>query len=392
MVKKEMKMKMKKKMKTCFFTIDFPPMIGGVTEFVRNITYYMAEFPEVEHIQVVALNDQIPGIEKPNKKLTILRDDKKSFLEIFFAVFKYSWRFRAHDVFHATSVFPLGFLTVLIGKYIFRKPVFVLFYGTDVLSILGSRKTKWAKIWTLKHATKAIAPSYSTRDKTAQYYNISPSQLPVVYYPLPDSPPVISKENTDSLKKKYGIKPDDFVVLFMGHLVKRKGPEDLLKALSLIEDEKVKLIFVNDGPLRKQLEVQATSYKLQARVIFTGKVPDSFPFYSLAHVFSMPVFFDRKEGDIEGLGVVYLEAQQYGIPVLGTLSGGVPETMEENKSGFLVPEHDAKALAEKIILLKNDPDLCKRMGEYGKKFVRDKFDWRKAIDGHLDAYRSVVNF
>src|SRR3989344_2926794 len=144
-------------MKVCFFTLDFPPMIGGVTEFVKNITYYMSQFEAVEHVQVVALNDQIPGTEKPNKKLTIVRENKKSFFHIFFAVLKYAIRFRSYDVFHATSVFPLGFITVLIGKYIFHKPVFILFYGTDVLSTRGSRKTKWAKAWTLRNATKAFA-------------------------------------------------------------------------------------------------------------------------------------------------------------------------------------------------------------------------------------------
>src|SRR3989344_2418596 len=114
-------------MKICFFTIDFPPMVGGVTEFVRNITHYMPEMPQVQHVQVVALNDQVPGTESPNAKLTIVRDNKKSFFKIFFAVFKYAWRFRGYDVFHATSVFPLGFITVLIGRYFFRKPVFILF-------------------------------------------------------------------------------------------------------------------------------------------------------------------------------------------------------------------------------------------------------------------------
>ena len=100
----------------------------------------------------------------------------------------------------------------------------------------------------------------------------------------------------------------------------------------------------------------------------------------------MRVFFETVEGDIEGLGVVYLEAQQYGVPVLGTYSGGIPEAMEENKSGFLVPEHDVAALAEKILLLKSNPELRVRMGEYGKTFVREKFDWRKSIQGHLDLY------
>ena len=77
-------------MKICYFTIDFPPMIGGVTEFARSIAYHMAESPQVKHVQVVALNDQVPGIERPSEKLSILRNNKQSFAQIFLAVFKYA--------------------------------------------------------------------------------------------------------------------------------------------------------------------------------------------------------------------------------------------------------------------------------------------------------------
>ena len=100
-------------------------------------------------------------MEEQGEKLSILRDDKKSFFWIAWDIIWHIFRLRHHDVFHSTSVFPAGFITVFVAKYLLRKPVFVTFYGTDVLSILGSRKTRWAKAWTLKHATKAIAFSKS---------------------------------------------------------------------------------------------------------------------------------------------------------------------------------------------------------------------------------------
>lgn len=378
-------------MKIVFFTTDFPPTVGGISEFSRSIAYHMPESPRVERVQVVALKNEQSGVEELNKKFSIIRVRNRSFLSLLWSVLKFSFRFRTHDVFHATSLFPIGFLTVLIGKYIFRKPVFVTFYGTDILSNLGSKKTKRAKVWTLKHATKGIAFSYATRNSASERHGIPLERFAMVYYPLPDNPLEVSDEAVRALKERYGIKEDDFVILFAGHLVRRKGPEDLLKALSYIPDEHVKLIFVNDGPLRSQLERDVKRYTLNARVIFAGKVPDPFPFYKIAHVFSMPSFFDKEEGDVEGLGIVFLEAEQYGVPVLGTHSGGIPEAIVDQKSGFLVPERDTKALADKILLLKQNPALRTEMGEYGKKFVREKFDWRKSVNGHLDLYRSYMN-
>ncbi|MAG12673.1 hypothetical protein CL630_02555 [bacterium] len=374
-------------MKICFITVDFPPMIGGIPEFSRSIAHHLSLSSDVEHVQVIAPNNLIQSVEEQGEKLSILRDDKKSFFWIAWDIIWHIFRLRHHDVFHSTSVFPAGFITVFVAKYLLRKPVFVTFYGTDVLSILGSRKTRWAKAWTLKHATKAIAFSKSTRDEAMRRHNISLEQFAVVYYPLSDNPPTISPQITQSLREKHNIALDDFIVLFVGHLVKRKGPEDLLRAVSLLGNKKVKLLFVGAGPLEKDLKQQATDYGLQKRVIFAG-AQDAKPYYSLASVFSMPSFFFKKEGDIEGLGIVFLEAQQYGVPVLGTNSGGIPEALEEDGSGFLVPEHDVEALAQKIKILYSNPELRKKMGKRGETFVREKFDWRKSTQEHLNLYKS----
>lgn len=374
-------------MKIVFFTTDFPPTVGGISEFSRSIAYHIPESSRVEYVQVVALKNEQSGEEKPNKKLSISRVKNPSFLSLFLSVLRFSFNFRKYDVFHATSLFPIGFLTVLIGKYIFKKPVFVTFYGTDVLSNLGSTKTKRAKIWTLKRATKGIAFSYATRNSASERHGIPLERFAMVYYPLPDSPPEVSDKAVRTLKQQYAIRESDFIILYAGHLVRRKGGEDLIRAVGEINDPSVKLIMVNDGPERDNFKSLVKKLNLERRVIFAGKVPDPFPFYKIADVFSMPSFFDKDDGDVEGLGIVFLEAQQYGVPVLGTYSGGIPEAVADQKSGFLVPERDPEALAQKIILLKQNPELRREMGEYGKRFVREKFNWRKSIDGHLDLYK-----
>ncbi|MEK7178925.1 MAG: glycosyltransferase, partial [Patescibacteria group bacterium] len=85
------------------------------------------------------------------------------------------------------------------------------------------------------------------------------------------------------------------------------------------------------------------------------------------------------------------EAQQYGVPVLGTRSGGIPEALEDGGSGFLVRERDVQGLAEKIELLARDKELCRKMGARGRAFVREKFDWRKSIKRHLILYTSAAS-
>lgn len=373
-------------MKILFFTTDFPPTIGGIAEFSRSIAYHMAMASSVEHVTVVALQNKETGIERPNKKLTIIRNNKRGFVGMAWNVFRYAFQFRSYDAFHATSIFPIGFLAVLIAKCLFRKSVFVTFYGTDVLSTKGSGKTKWAKRWAVAHATRAFGFSNSTKRRVAEHLKLPEEKLAMVYYPLPDEFPRGKQEEVLELKKRFGIKESDFVVLFVGHLVRRKGPEDLIHALAKVGNPNVKLLFVGKGPMEHELKLLTESYSLQDRVIFAGEHV-AIPFFDLAQVVSMPSFFDKADGDIEGLGIVFLEAEERGIPVIGTDSGGVSEAIDNGRSGFVVPERDVDALAEKITLLANDPKLCKSMGEAGIRFAKEKFDWRKSVEGHLMLYR-----
>ncbi|MBI2108844.1 MAG: glycosyltransferase family 4 protein [Parcubacteria group bacterium] len=377
-----------KKLKIVFFTTDFPPTVGGISEFTHSLSFYMAQSPSVTYVSVVALKNQEKGEEYENEKLLIIRDDKKSFAAIFFSICYYAFKYRKYDVFHATHVFPMGFLAVLIGRYIFRKPVFVTFHGTDILERRGSGKTRFAKEWTLRHATRAIAVSNSTRNEIIKRYGILASQLSVIYYPLRDTPPEVSQDDARTIREKYKITPADFLVLYVGHLVKRKGGEYLIQAIANIKNFHIKLMFVGDGPERKNFETLARSLGATDLVIFAGKVPDVSVFYNISNLFSMPSFFYTEEGDIEGLGIAYLEAQQYGVPVLGTHSGGIPEAVEDGKSGFLVQERDSRALAEKIVFLYNNPIVRKKMGERAKLFVREKFNWRKSTERHITMYHS----
>jgi phosphatidylinositol alpha-1,6-mannosyltransferase len=375
-------------MKICIFTTDYPPTVGGIAVHTMRLSQALSEASEVEHVQVVALKNRHADREDISPKLSLVRAGHRSIVMLFLQVIRYGWRFRNHDIFHAASVFPVGFFTLLFAKYCLRKPVFVSFYGTDVLTSDGKWYTKWAKGFTLRHATKALAFGYSTRDLVAKKYGIDPDSFPITYTPfdITASPETPKRED---IRAKYGIAIDDFVVLFVGNLVKRKGAELLVQALGKIVDESVKLIIVGEGPERKNLAHHISELHLENRVFLAGRVPEVGPYYAIADVFSMPSFFERGSDDIEGFGIVYLEAQVVGVPVIGTRSGGIPEALEEGVTGLLVDENDVPALAESIQCLKSDPELCKRMGERGRIFVAERFNSRDSVRRHLEAYRSL---
>lgn len=379
-------------MKICFFNSDFPPKVGGIASFNWSAAYHLSLSKEVEHVQVVAFKSPKIGKEDYSQTLSVIRLDRLNPMAMAKQIWKYIYQFRHYDVFHATNIFPVGFIVVLLGKFIFRKPVFVTFYGTDAISTLASRKTKLAKYFTLKYATKAIAISHSTCMEAAKHYRINPTKFSIIYYVLPDVfiDEDKNKEARKKLRKRYGLLENDFVVLTVANLVRRKGIADLVEAISLIDNPRIKLIIVGQGPEKENLEKLVKKLKIENRTVFAGliKKEEVAPFYASSDLFVLPSFFIKEEGDVEGLGVVFLEAQQYGLPVIGTNSGGIPEAIDDGKSGFVVPEQSPEAIKEKILLMADDKKLYFQMAKQAPKFVQEKFGWSKSIRKYLSLYSS----
>ena len=108
------------------------------------------------------------------------------------------------------------------------------------------------------------------------------------------------------------------------------------------------------------------------------------PYYLISKAVTLVSYYNQAEGDFEGLGLVLLEAQDLGLPVIGTKSGGIPEAIDDNISGFIVPERNSQAIAQKILQLKDNPDLYKLMSLKAKEFVRAKFNPQKNISQYVN--------
>ena len=102
----------------------------------------------------------------------------------------------------------------------------------------------------------------------------------------------------------------------------------------------------------------------------------------------MPSKYLKSEGDIEGLGIVYIEAQYFGLPVIGTNSGGIPEAIDQGKSGFVIDEGDVAGLAEKILYLKNNKNIYNNFSIRAKAFANEKFDWDVLAQKFINYYKA----
>jgi phosphatidylinositol alpha-1,6-mannosyltransferase len=130
------------------------------------------------------------------------------------------------------------------------------------------------------------------------------------------------------------------------------------------------------------LEALARESGVADHVVFTGSVPwaELPAHYAAGDVFAMPCRTRRAGLDVEGLGIVYLEASATGLPVIGGDSGGAPDAVREGETGYVVPGHDLEGLAGRLADVLGDPALARRLGAAGRAWVDSEWRWDTQAD------------
>ncbi|WNG85639.1 glycosyltransferase family 4 protein [Mycobacterium sp. ITM-2016-00317] len=182
------------------------------------------------------------------------------------------------------------------------------------------------------------------------------------------------------LRARYGL-GERPVVVCVSRLVPRKGQDMLIRAMPAIRDRvpDAALVIVGGGPYRNSLHRLAHNFKVAEHVVFTDGVPgDELPaHHAMADVFAMPCRTRGAGLDVEGLGIVYLEASSTGVPVVAGRSGGAPETVVDGQTGFVVDGWDVGAIAATVGDLLADPARAAAMGAAGRKWVLDNWQWSR---------------
>ncbi|WP_211323392.1 glycosyltransferase family 4 protein [Amycolatopsis palatopharyngis] len=182
----------------------------------------------------------------------------------------------------------------------------------------------------------------------------------------------------EELRRRYGLS-DRPTVVCVSRLVPRKGQDMLVRALPLLRERvpDAALLLVGGGPYRKRLMDLAQEYGVAEHVVFTGSVPwEELPaHYAAGDVFAMPARTRGKGLDVEGLGIVYLEASAVGLPVVAGQSGGAPETVLDEVTGHVVDGRNLDQLADTLSPLLADPIRAQRMGQAGREWVSRHWRW-----------------
>ncbi|MBW0102024.1 glycosyltransferase family 4 protein [Pseudonocardia sp. KRD291] len=177
------------------------------------------------------------------------------------------------------------------------------------------------------------------------------------------------------LRERYGL-GDAPVITCVSRLVPRKGQDMLVSVLDRVRARVpgARLLLVGGGPYRERLTRLAREHGVTEHVVFTGGVSSGelAAHHAAGDVFALPCRTRGGGLDVEGLGIVLLEAAACGLPVVAGDSGGAPETVVESETGFVVGGRDRDALTDRLVTLLRDPERARRMGAAGReRIVRD---------------------
>lgn len=182
----------------------------------------------------------------------------------------------------------------------------------------------------------------------------------------------------------------DKIILSVGRLVKRKGFDKVIEAMPRILKRipEAKYIIIGNGPEKENLKFKACgersrtikNLKLEEKVLILENVDDEelINWYQCSNVFVMPC--RQIEGDVEGFGLVFLEAASFGKPVVAGRSGGASEAIHHGYGGYVVNPESDEELYQALVKLLTDENFAERMGEYGREWVAKKFRWETEVE------------
>ncbi|MEU4176093.1 glycosyltransferase family 4 protein [Streptomyces sp. NPDC026589] len=185
------------------------------------------------------------------------------------------------------------------------------------------------------------------------------------------------------VRERYGLggRP---VILCAARLVPRKGQDTLIRALPAVRRAipGAVLLLTGDGPYARPLRRLAADTGVADAVVLAGGQPHAAmpEHYAACDVFAMPCRTRRRGLEVEGLGIVFLEAAAAGLPVLVGDSGGAPDTVRDGETGHVVDGRDVAAVADRLVALLRDREGARAMGEKGRAWVREAWGWEGAYD------------
>ncbi|WP_369212085.1 glycosyltransferase family 4 protein [Streptomyces flavofungini] len=376
--------------KTLIVTNDFPPRPGGIQAFLHNMALRL----DPERIVVYASTwkrgregAEATAAFDAEQPFKVVRDPTTMLLPTPRVTRRAVSLLREHG---CTSVWfgaaaPLGLMGSALRKA----------GATRLVATTHGHEAGWAQLPASRQLLRRIGESTDTVTYLGEYTRsrIAAALTPAAAGRMVQLPPGVDEKTFhpgsggDAVRARLGL-TDRPVVVCVSRLVPRKGQDTLILAMPsiLAKSPEAVLLVVGGGPYEADLRKLAAETGVAGSVRFTGAVPWSeLPaHYGAGDVFAMPCRTRRGGLDVEGLGIVYLEASATGLPVVAGDSGGAPDAVLDGETGWVVRGGAPEEAADRITTLLADPELRSRMGSRGRAWVEENWRW-DLLAAHLRA-------
>ncbi|MEV5308998.1 glycosyltransferase family 4 protein [Streptomyces sp. NPDC052610] len=367
--------------KTLIVTNDFPPRPGGIQAFLHNMALRLDPGRLVVYASTWKRGREgreATAAFDAEQPFTVVRDSTTMLLPTPAATRRAVGLLREHG---CTAVWfgaaaPLGLMAPALRRA-----------GAErLVATTHGHEAGWAQLPAARQLLRRIGDSTDTLTYLGEYTRsrIAGALTPEAAARMVQLPPGVDEKTFHpesggaEVRARLGL-TDRPVVVCVSRLVPRKGQDTLIQAMPRIlaaEPEAV-LLIVGGGPYEKDLRRLARETGVAGSVRFTGAVPwaELPAHYGAGDVFAMPCRTRRGGLDVEGLGIVYLEASATGLPVVAGDSGGAPDAVLDGETGWVVRGGDPEEAADRIVTLLGDAELRRRMGERGRRWVEEKWRW-----------------
>jgi phosphatidylinositol alpha-1,6-mannosyltransferase len=371
--------------KVLIVTNDYPPRSGGIQSFVHALAVRLP--PD----GVVVYAPAWPGAAEFDASLPfpVIRHPGSLMLPVPSVRDRAVALLREHGcdtvVFGAAA--PLGLLARSLRRAGARR----------IVALTHGHEAGWAALPGARWLFRRIGADVDVLTYLAEYFRVrlaralTPQAAERMVRLAPGVDPAEFRPGSggSEVRKRLGIDPDRPVVVCVSRMVPRKGQDVLIRAWPQVlaqyaastagqaSEASPLLMLVSDGPYRATLERLASQQGVADSVLFTGAVSwDELPsYYDAGNIFAMPCRTRRAGLDVEGLGIVYLEASATGLPVVGGDSGGAPDAILDGETGYVVPGRDVEAVAARLSDLLADPAGAAAMGDKGQAWIEREWTW-----------------
>ncbi len=338
------------------YTLEYPPYYGGVADYYYNL---ITHWPE------------------KNIAYYHLRDKNTSFYYLAKLVLDLKNRVNNSTHLLVGHVLPLGTVAYLLSFFkVFKYSV--ILHGLDFSLATKNKRKKLLTYLILKKARRIICANSHLASQVTEKYPRFAAKI-IISNPGANIGAVDLKLKEEIIKK-YNLK-NKKLIFSLGRLVKRKGFDLCLNALAQIKIinpnlfKNLSYILAGSGEDKERLELLTKTYQLEDKVIFLDDIShqEKYVFYDICDIFVMTP--REINGDYEGFGIVYLEANLFSKPVIASSSGGVLDAVVDGLSGLVIKANDNLALSQSLIKLLSDLNLAKTLGEKGKQRAVNYFNW-----------------